>query len=118
MSYTLDATTIRSPHSIEESNSTQFAQQRTLDGTISRDFFGSNKRRWIFRYRNTKKADFDTINTIYQAYLATGTTKALVSTETNYLIPSTACHVDLLQRGFSVSGTDYLSDFDLILTED
>jgi hypothetical protein len=118
MSYTLDGTTLRSPQEIEETNSTQYAQQRTLDGSINRDYFGSNKKRWVLRYHNTKKADFDTINTIYAAYLATGTTKAFASSETNYTISSTNCHIDLTQRGFRYSGIDYLSDFDLILTED
>lgn len=118
MSYSLDSQTLRSPQEIIESNSTQYAQQRTLSGAINRDYFGSNKRRWVLSYRNTKKADFDTINTIYASYLSTGTTKEFVSDETNYTIASTLVHVDLVERGFSISGTDYISDFDLILTED
>jgi hypothetical protein len=61
MSYLLSSTTIRSPLSIDESNSTQVAQNRTLAGTVTRDYFGSNKRVWTLEYRNTKKADYDTI---------------------------------------------------------
>lgn len=117
MSYILSATTIRSPMAISEANSTQVAQQRTLSGAVNRDYFGSNKRVWTLQYRNTKKADYDTINTIYTAYLSSGTAVSWSSTETNYSIASTTVHIDLLQRGLSTPGTDYISDFDLVLTE-
>lgn len=117
MSYLLDSTTIKSPDSIKETNSTQVAQNRTLDGTVSRDYFGDNKRVWILDYRNTNKTQYDIIKTIYDSYLSTATAKTWQSTETNYTIASTNVHVDLLERGFSVKGTDYISDFTLILTE-
>jgi hypothetical protein len=117
MGYLLDATTIRSPYEITESNDTQVAVQRTLDGSINRDYFGNNKRIWELKYVNSKKTDYDTINTIYQSYLSTGTTKAFEVTETNYTIASVSVHVDLLERGFTIRGSDYLSDFSLILTE-
>lgn len=115
--YILDGTTIRNPHNFPERNTTQFAQHRTLDGTIRRDYFGDNKRVWELQYRNTKKADYDEINTIYQAYLATATPVSWEVTETNYTVTETSVHIDLIEREFSVRGTDYLSDFDLILTE-
>lgn len=117
MAYLLNSTSIRPPRQIKESNSTQVAQNRTLSGAITRDYFGNNKRVWVLDYRNVSKTDFDTINTIYQSYLSTGTTKSWQVTETNYTISSTNVHVDLLQRDFSVLGTDYISDFSLILTE-
>lgn len=117
MSYILAGTTIRNPINLEEINSTQYAEQRTLSGTHTRDYFGSNKRVWTLSYRNTEKSYYDTINTIYQAYLASGTAVTWSSTETNYTISSTNVHVDLQKRGFSVGGLDYISDFDLILTE-
>lgn len=117
MSYILSGSTIRAPYSFDEENSTQVAQQRTLGGTIGRDYFGSNKRVWTLDYQNTKVTDFTTINTIYQTYLTTGTTVTWQVTETNYTVSSTRVHIDLLKRGFSVRGTDYLSEFTLILTE-
>lgn len=117
MSYLLSATTIRSPYEITETNSTQVAQNRTLSGAVTRDYFGSNKRVWILNYRNTKKADYDTIKTIYDSYLSTATAKAWQVTETNYTVAATTVHVDLQERSFSVRGEDYISDFDLILTE-
>lgn len=117
MPYLLDATTIRNPHEIKEQNSTQVAVQRTLDGSINRDHFGSNKRTWTLSYKNAKKTEYDTIKTIYTSYLATTTTKTFQVTETNYTIASTRVHIDLIERSFSVGGTDYLSDFDLVLTE-
>lgn len=117
MAYLLDAQTIRNPHSIDESNSTQYAQQRTLDGSIGRDYFGDNKRTWTLAYRNVKKTDYDTIKAIYDSYLANGTTKTWEVTETNYTVSSTSVHIDLVQRNFSISGSSYISDFDLILTE-
>lgn len=117
MSYLLSATTIRAPQELTETNSTQYAQQRTLSGTVGRDYFGSNKRVWVLSYQNTKKADYDTIKTIYDSYLSTATAIAWQVTETNYTIAATTVHIDLQERGFSVRGTDYISDFDLILTE-
>lgn len=117
MSYVLNGTTIRSPNEMQENNSTQVAQQRTLSGAVNRDYFGSNKRIWTLAYRTAKKADYDTINTIYQAYLSTGTAVSWQVTETNYTVSSTTVHVDLVERGFSILGESYLSDFDLILTE-
>lgn len=118
MSYLLNGSPIRAPASIEEANSTQMAQQRSLDGSISRDYFGSNKKVWVLNYENVKKTDYDTINTIYQSYLSTGSTKSWQVTESNYTVASTNVHVDLKERAFSVKGTSYISDFSLILTED
>lgn len=117
MSYVLGGATIREPVNIEEENSTQFAQQRPLRGNVARDYFGLNKRVWTLDYTNTQKADYDTIKTVYDSYLATGTAQSFSSTETNYTIASTTVHVDLTRREFSVGGVDYLSDFTLVLTE-
>lgn len=117
MAFLLDGTTIRNPYELEEDNSTQVAQNRTLGGSVTRDYYGSNKRVWILTYQNAKVTDFNTINTIYQSYLTTGTTKTWQVTETNYTVSSTNVHLDLVQRGFRVRGTDYISDFTLTLTE-
>lgn len=117
MSYLLDSTSIRSPLTMTEENSSQFSEQRTLDGSINRDYIGDNKRTWILQYTNVKKTDYDTINTIYQSYLSTGTTKTWEITETNYTVSEVNVHVDLVNRSFTVGGEDYLSDFTLILTE-
>lgn len=102
---------------MRETNNTQMAQQRTLDGSIRRDHFGTNKRCWELSYKNVKKSDYDTIKTIYDSYLATTSVKTWETTETNYTISQTSVHVDLIERGFTIRGTDYLSDFDLVLTE-
>lgn len=117
MAYILDGTTIKAPQEIQETNSTQMAQHRTLNGTISRDYYGNNKRMWVLKYRNIKKTDYDTLKTIYDSYLLLGAAKTWSVTETNYTISSTSVHVDLLERGFTVRGTSYISDVDLILTE-
>lgn len=117
MPYLLDSQTIRAPYEMRETNSTQFAEQRALSGAVNRDYFGSNKKMWILAYRTTKKTDYDTIKAIYDSYLATNTAKSWQVTETNYTVAATTVHVDLLQREFSVRGNQYLSDFDLILTE-
>lgn len=117
MAYLLSGSEIRRPQEIDERNNTQMAQHRTLDGTINRDYFGDNKRVWILRYENTKKADYDTIKAIYDTYLSTVDTVTWQVTETNYTVASTNVHIEVLERGFSVRGTTYLSDFDLILTE-
>lgn len=117
MPYILDGSIIRAPMSFDESNSTQFAQNRTLDGTKSRDYFGSNKRVWTLEYSNVKKADYDTIKTIYDDYLASVDTKSWQVTEDNYTVSLTQVHLDLVERAFSVGGESYISDFALILTE-
>lgn len=117
MAYVLSSTTLKRPTGITEYNSTQVSQQRTLDGSYKRDYFGDNKRKWILEYRNTNKTDYDTANTIYQAYLADETAKTWEVTETNYTISQTSVHVDLLERDFSIRGLSYISDFDIILTE-
>lgn len=117
MSYVLSGSTIKSPNTLGVNNDTQVAQNRTLDGTITRDYFGSNKRTWKLEYENTKKADFDTIDTIYQAYLSTANAVTWEVTENNYTISQTSVHVDLKSRDFRVGGEDYISDFTLILTE-
>lgn len=117
MSYLLDSTTIRAPHTFTESNSTQMAQHRTLDGSVSRDYLGDNKRVWVLDYNNTNKTDYDVIKAIYDSYLTNATAKTWQVTETNYTIAQTSVHIDLVQRGFNIRGTDYLSDFSLVLTE-
>lgn len=117
MSYILNNTTIRNPHTIDETNSTQVVQMRTLDGTISRDYFGNNKRVWTLDYNNVNKTDYDIINAIYQVYLSNAIALSWSVTETNYTVSSTNVHVDLITRKFSVKGEDYISDFTLILTE-
>lgn len=117
MAYVLAGVSIRNPYELDESNSTQVAQNRTLGGAVTRDYFGSNKRVWTLEYQNTKKADYDIINTIYQSYLSTGTAQTWQVTETNYTVSLTSVHVDLVERAFKVRGTDYISDFTLTLTE-
>lgn len=117
MAYILNGTTIRSPSTFSEANSTQVAQNRTLAGTVTRDYFGSNKRVWTLEYNNVNPTDYNTIKTIYTNYLANATAVSFQSTETNYTVASTNVHVDLLNRGFSIKGSDYLSDFTLTLSE-
>lgn len=117
MAYLLDGSTIRSPMQMTEQNSTQAAQHRVLSGSVTRDYFGSNKRVWELNYRNVLKADYDTIKTIYDSYLSTGTAKSWQVTETNYTVSSTTVHVDLRERDFKVGGENYISNFDLVLTE-
>lgn len=118
MAFILAGTTLpKGPYTIQESNSTLVAQQRTLSGAVNRDYFGSNKRIWTLEYKNTSATIYTTIKTIYTNYLTAGTAVSWSSTETNYTISSTSVHVDLQVRNFSVRGSSYISDFTLILTE-
>ncbi len=117
MSYILAGSTIRSPMNIEEQVVDQYAQQKTLSGGVSRDYFGSTKRIWIFDFVNTKPSDYTTIKTIVDSYKSTATAKTFQSTETNYTIASTTVHLDLMRREFSVRGDSYISDFSLVMTE-
>lgn len=117
MAYTLNGTEIRRPNSMDEDNSTQVVQQRTLNGQVSRDYFGRNKRVWRLEFAVVTKADYDIINAIYTAYLSTGDPVEFISTEGSYPVAATDVHVDLLRRSFNRRGDGYLSDFTLILTE-
>lgn len=117
MSFTLAGSAIRRPNNMSEGNSTQYAANRTLSGSNTRDYFGSNKRVWTLSYENINATDFATILAIYQAFLANETAVSWAVTETNYTVTSTTVLVDLVERGFTVPGSSYLSNFDLILTE-
>lgn len=117
MSFVLNGTTIRTPSKMTVANNTQYAQQRTLSGNIGRDHFGSNKQVWKLSYRNIQPSEYAVISGIYSTYTTTSNPMTWAVTETNYTVSQTSVHVDLMERGFSVTGTDYISDFDLILTE-
>lgn len=117
MAFILNGTSIRAPYTIKETNSTQVAQNRTLAGTVTRDYFGSNKRIWTLEYQNTNPTAYNIIKAIYDTYLSTASAVTWSVTETNYTVSSTTVHIDLQERGFSVRGTDYISDFTLILIE-
>ena len=117
MSFVLAGTSIKGPQTITEGNNTQMAQNRTLSGSVTRDYFGSNKRVWELEYKNVNTTAFGIIKAIYTTYITTGTTQTWAITETNYTVTSTLVHVDIQQRGFSVRGSSYISDFSLILTE-
>lgn len=117
MSYILDGVSIRAPQEMNVTNSTQVAQQRALSGRVGRDYFGDNKRVWVLEYSNTNKTAYDVIDAIYLSYLNTGTAKTWQVTETNYTISQTTVHIDLHERDFNVKGTNYISDFTLVLTE-
>lgn len=117
MAYILDSQEIRRPHEISEKNNTQVAIQRTLSGAINRDYFGANKRVWVLSYRTVQPGAYATIKAIYDSYLSNAVAKTFSITETNYTVSQTNVHVDLVERGFSIYGSDYLSDFQLTLTE-
>lgn len=117
MAYLLSGSEIRAPHSFNESNSTLVAQNKALDGTVNRDYFGSNKRVWELDYNNVVGSDYAVIKAIYDTYLSTNTPVSWEITETNYTISSTTVHLTLDNRGFKVRGNDYISDFKLTLVE-
>lgn len=117
MAYVLSSTTIRRPVNINESDSTLVTEHKALDASVSRDYFGSNKRMWTLDYQNVNVDDYESINTIYQDYVSNSIPKSWQSTEPNNIIDITTVHVDLIQRDFTIHGYTMLSDFSLILTE-
>ncbi|CAB4151955.1 hypothetical protein UFOVP585_44 [uncultured Caudovirales phage] len=117
MGYLLSGTTLKAPSSVQESNSTQYAQHRTLRGRLARDYMGDNKRIWTLNYDKTNPTDYAIIKAIYDSYLSTGTAKTFQITETNYTVSQTTVHVDLLVRQFDIRGESYISGFTLTLTE-
>lgn len=117
MAYLLSGSQIRRPTELSERRTTQYTEHRTLDGSVTRDYFGDEKRVWELDYQTVNQTDYTTILTIYQSYLSTGATKTWQITETNYTVAETSVHLDLIDRGFRIKGSDYLSDFTLILKE-
>lgn len=117
MAYLLNGSSIKAPQRMSEENDTQHAEVRTMSGSRGVDMFGSNKRVWTLEYSNIQKADFDTINTLYQLYLSTGAALSWEVTETNYTVSATTVHVFLQERGFTVRSESYLSNFTLVLRE-
>lgn len=117
MAYILNGTTIRRPNTMRETNNKLMVQQRVLSGSYRRDSFGTKKRIWVLDYEFVNSTDYDAINSIYTTYLTTNAGVTWEITETNYTVSSTTVHVDLLERDFTVKGTDYLSSFTLTLTE-
>lgn len=117
MSYLLNNTTIRRPKRMTVDNSTQYAENRTLNGTIARDYFGSNKRKWTLEFENLNVTDFAIIDALYQSYLSTKTVMPWAVTESNYTVSTTNVQVDFLTRGFTIPGSSYISNCTLILTE-
>lgn len=117
MAYILSGVTIRAPYEIKETNNTQMAVQRALSGALSKDLFGSNKRVWQLSFVNCKPADFSVIDAIYQAYLANNATVPWQITEPAYTVAQTSVHISRDDRGFSVRGSSYISDFTIRLEE-
>ena len=117
MAYLLSGSEIRAPHQLSESNATLMVQNKALNGTVNRDYMGSNKRVWELEYNNVMPTDYNTIKTIYDTYLSTNTAVTWEVTEANYTVSSTTVHVTLDERGFKVRGNDYISDFKLTLVE-
>lgn len=117
MSYILDGQEIRRPHEIAEKSDTQVAVQRTLDGSINRDYFGSTKRIWELSFVNIKPFDYSVIKAIYDSYISTGNLKTFEIAEGNYVVSPVSCHIDFVDRGFTVRGSSYLSDCELIITQ-
>ena len=118
MAYILNNITIHRPKAMDVERGAQTVQLRTLNGKIHRDIFGSEKRQWILKYSNLLPADYTTIETQYNLYLANQETVPWEITEGNYPVSEVMVHVDLPKRGFRVLGTSYISDFELVLTEE
>ncbi len=120
MAFTLGGSTIKRPKDLQEVRDEQYAQQKALDGTVSRDYFSSRsgtKRIWQLTYENVTPTEYNVIDAVYTTYKSTDTPVAWVSTETNYAISATV-HIDLVDRKFNQSGDQYLSSFTLKLTEE
>lgn len=120
MAFVLAGSDIRRPTSLEETKTERFAQVQTLDGRIHRDYYNSlvgTKRVWVLSYENASASEYSAISTIYETYKNTDTVQTWEITETNYTVAETNVHIDLVKRSFDVPGSDYISSFQLILTE-
>jgi len=131
MAYLLDETIIKRPSNIRKEPIEVAADHITISGKTKRDItarkyryilsYGKTKRditarkyRYILSYKNISKTDADTLVTIYNQ-------KAVVtfqSTEANFPVSLRNVHVDIGDRDYLYPGSDYLSTFNLILTEE
>ena len=115
MSYQLAGTTIKRPTSMNWTRTSQFAQNRTLDGSVTRDYFGDDKNVWELTYENISNADYLSILALYDDYIANGV--RYFETPGENITIGAYVHVSVNQRSFTVGGTDYLAGFTLVLTE-
>lgn len=120
MAFSVGGIEIKRPKSIKEVRVEQYAQQKALDGTVSRDYFSSRvgtKRVWELSYDNVQPSDYNVIDGVYTTYKSTDTAQPWVSDYVNYDVGATV-HMDLVNREFTQQGTDFISSFTLILTEE
>lgn len=115
MAYLLGGVAIKRPTSMNWTRTSQYAQNKTLDGSVTRDYFGDDKNIWVLQYRNVSNSDYSAILARYDDYIANGV-RYFDSTGEAISI-GTLVHVSVDTRSFNVGGTDYLGDFSLILTE-
>lgn len=115
MSYLLGGTEIRRPTSMSVSRSSQYAQHRTLDGSISRDHFGDDKLIFELEYENIKPSEYTTLLTVYDDYVTNGLRFFDTTGET--VVYGTLVHVEIIPREFNIRGTSYISSTTLVLTE-
>ena len=94
----------------------QYSEIQALTGTVSRDYFGNEKKVYILEYKDCSAEDYTTIETQYNAYLTSNSVVAFVCTDTNNTI-SADVHVDLKPQKYRQGGESYPSDFELILKE-
>ena len=120
MGFILAGTEIRRPTQLNERKIERFSQVQTLDGRIHRDYYNSlvgTKRIWTLSFQNASASEYAAILAIYETYKNTDTVQTWEITETNYTVDQTNVHIDLIERQFSTPGSDYISSFQLILTE-
>lgn len=115
MSYLLGGTEIPRPQSMSVSRMSQYAQNKTLDGSVNRDYFGEDKLVFVLEYGNLLPADYTTLLGRYDEYIANGL--RFFDTTGEAVVYGTLVHVDLVPREYTVKGSSYISDTTLVLTE-
>lgn len=115
MSYLLGGVSIKRPSSMSVSRESQFAQQKTLDGSVNRDYLGSDKLVFELVYDNITTGDYTVLIERYDDYIDNGT--RFFDTTGEAVEYGTLVHVDLRPREFRVKGSSYISRAVLILTE-
>lgn len=93
----------------------QFAENKTLDGSVNRDYFGDDKNVWELHYDLINNDDYSTILSIYDDYINVGT--RYFETTGEAITIGTLVHVQVNQRSFNVGGSQYLAGFVLTLIE-
>lgn len=87
MAWSINGNTIQAPANKTIKHDIQEATRRTLDGSYTRDYIGSEKKVFICEYPTISKVEYDWIRGFYENQRDNGTTMTLVIDEISFNAP-------------------------------